>query len=64
MSEFLYVIAVGVPVSTAVCILASVIGQVIAGFRGRERRFDVALGGLPVLAVTALFGLMLVGLFN
>ena len=54
MSEFLWIIAVGVPVSTAICLLHAVI----------RRRFDLVRGGLPVLAVTALFGLLLAGLFR
>jgi hypothetical protein len=54
MSEFLWVVAVGVPVSTAICLLHAAI----------RRRTDLVTGGLPVLAATALFGLLLVGLFK
>ena len=54
MSEFLYVIAVGVPVSTAICLIAA----------AARRQFNLVRGGLPVLAATALFGLLLVALFN
>jgi hypothetical protein len=54
MSWFLYVVAVGVPVSTAVCLLHAVI----------RRRFDLVQGGLPVLAATAVLGLVLIGALN
>jgi hypothetical protein len=54
MGEFLYIIAVGVPVSTAICLAAAAV----------RRRFDLVVGGLPVLAVTALFGLLMIGLFK
>jgi hypothetical protein len=54
MSEFLWVVAVGVPVSTAICLLHA----------GLRRRLDLVQGGLPVLAVTVLIGLMLIGAFK
>ena len=54
MSEFLWIIAVGVPVSALICVLHAL---------GR-RRMDLVTGGLPVLAVTAVFGLLLIGLFK
>jgi hypothetical protein len=54
MSEFLWIIAVGVPVSTAVCVLHA----------AARRRMDLVTNGLPVLAATALFGLLLIGLFK
>jgi hypothetical protein len=54
MSAFLWVVAIGVPVSTAVCLLHAII----------RRRFELVQGGLPVLAFTALFGLALIGAFK
>jgi hypothetical protein len=54
VSEFLWVIAIGVPVSTAVCVAHAAI----------RRRVDVVQGGLPVLAVTAIFGLLMIALFK
>jgi hypothetical protein len=54
MSQFLWILAVGVPVSTAITIVHA----------AARRRFDLVTGGLPVLAVTALFGLLLIGLFK
>jgi hypothetical protein len=46
MSGFLLIIAVGVPVSMAICILHAAI----------RRRFDLVVGGLPALVVTGLLG--------
>lgn len=54
MSEFLWIIAVGVPVSTAVCLLHALI----------RRRMDLVQGGLPVLGATTAFGLLLIALFG
>lgn len=54
MSEFLWIIAVGVPVSTAICLVHA----------AARRRMDLVTGGLPVLGATALFGLLLVALFG
>ena len=54
MSEFLYVVAIGVPVSAAICILHALI----------TRKWDLVRGGLPVFGATALFGLFLIGLFS
>ena len=53
MSEFLYIIAVAVPVSTAFCLIHA----------AARKRFDLVQGGLPVLGATTLFGLLLIGLF-
>ena len=54
MGKFLWIVAVGVPVSTMVCMVHALI----------RRRLDLARGGVPVLAVTLLFGLLLIGLFK
>ena len=54
MSEFLYIIAVGVPVSTAICVAAAAI----------RRQFSLVRGGLPVLGAAVLLGLLLVALFG
>ena len=54
MSGFIYIIAVGAPVSTAICLIHAAI----------RRRFDLVRGGLPVLAVTAVFGLLLAAVFG
>jgi len=54
MSGFIYIIAVGAPVSTAICLIHAAI----------RRRFDLVWGGAPVLAVTAVFGLILAAVFG
>ncbi len=53
MSEFLYVIAVGVPLSALFCLLHAL-----------AFRRDLLMGGAPVVAALLLFGLALVGLFG
>jgi hypothetical protein len=54
VSEFLYIIAIGVPVSTLICLLHAVI----------RRRMDLVVGGLPLLAGLAVFSLALIALFG
>ena len=54
MSSFLYVVAIGVPLSTFVCLLHAL-------FR---RRMDLVMGGLPVLAGLLVFSLVLIAAFG
>ena len=53
MSNFLWIV-LGVPISTAVCLLVAL---------GR-RQFDVVKGGVPVLAGTSVLFLVCLGLFG
>jgi len=54
MSGFLYILAVGVPASCAICLVHAAI----------RRRLDLVLGGLPVLAATGVLGLIIAALFG
>ena len=53
MGDFMYIIAVGVPLSALICLLHAVI-----------RRRDLLMGGVPVVAALAVFSLALIALFG
>jgi hypothetical protein len=53
MSGFLYVVAIGVPISAVLCLLHSAVF-----------RRDVVMGGLPVVGSLVAMGLILVVLFG
>ena len=54
MSDLLYIVAIGVPVSALICLIHALV----------TRRMDLVIGGLPLLAGLAVFGLALVALFG
>ena len=54
MSDFLYIIAIGVPLSTLICLLHALI----------RRRMDLVMGGVPLLAGLILFSLVLIAAFG
>ena len=54
MSQLLYVIAIGVPVSAIICLLHALI----------RRRMDLVTGGLPVVGGLVVLGLALIALFG